>query len=1795
MSNTGDDIRIGARFDVDADSLVSDVDTATRRARAAFEANFRRARENLLHPDQAGGDGAAWERAGRELGADFSAGLRDGAAQSMGRLEQQLEAFQRQIAARQRALVQVGADADIFAGLDVGLQRFMEGMEELRLAQERGFSPEYLYEFRRRLQAELEGLRVDLREVEPAFALLLESARSARSEAVVTGQRELTLTNTTMRTQSQQAVAEMQINARRRIEIMRFVFRQAVFFERQIAAAIRGTASIVGGVVSGIGSGLSRITGLFRRSDNEINDGLRSALSAREQALSRSFRKQEDETRQSYTRQQRAFENYARQQQRSMNSLLSGRSRLGGQLGVGSLVAGLTGGLSGGALVSAGLERFNQMERLNILLTRLTGSAAAGQRALEQFDEAARGSPFALTDVADLGVGFLSIGENVQTATRYVEALLDAVGFVGGGAEELQRVSLAMRQISSAGRLLGQDFNQIAQALPGINLSQILADQLTGGDTQALRKLRESGGISASAFSEAFITGLEQDRRIGGSAAALMDTLAGRASNTRAAFARLGAAIVGAQQDSLMTALTSLRNGLDFLTRFVKGDVGPALMGLRAALRAVFVAMGALAGAKLAVELLQRLRLVLALMATPIGLVVTAIAGLAAAFGALRASNETFRALTDGFRIFASEQISRGIDALAAGVGQLGEFLVRTALPAVVAFGAELANRLIPAFQFVAGFVTGVILPAFQTAFGFVADTVVPAVIDLASAFRGYLVPAAVAVGAALFVALAPMQAIVLAAGAVTAAIVVLRRVSDDFRGFTDNMARMGLDLARGLGNIATTVVREIAPIFAAIGEVIANTFRNIDFGALGKSILSFVNTLGRLLGTALTSRAFINAVSAVTAVAASLAVSFLAGFAEGVIRGLPGAVDQIFKNIAFALDAAGLPEIFGNLFRNSFTAIAAVIISAVVLKTILANFTRLGNAASSAFSDGFGSGLRRSAAGLTGAIRGFVGGTGAYEAAAARNAQAYQKRYDEILRTYSRVGFQSRVDARRITQDLPIDERQLRALEGELQRVERTMGTLTFRASLFRARWGEAFTGLARGEIRQFGRAINEQVQATGGWASAGVKMGGLLLGGFQSVVQGSQGGRSGLVGVLATSLMAGLATGSPLVGAITALAGGLSLLWAEANKGAREAAERVRDFADALRELSNTSEVVETIQEKLNARFEEAFSTGTQLALLNILPEGILADVAADIESGGVDLERQFNQIVGRLNLSAEQLADLRTLMGDSFDFTDLRGGINDLVYDMDAMGNVTVVGARQMASVQAFVDALGEEGLKLNDVSRYLAILAQTQEGYNDGLELALARQRANNEAAAGAASAYDHLTDRYNNWVDATSQPQSFFDFARLRDATMAAFNAAIDDVARFGGSVADVFQTAVRHAQSMGTSIDLGFLQELIDGWIAAGSATKTASQSAHQYNHYLEVLARQNMAQAAAATFNNWKKDLDSLIDQQRELIDVTDLTRSAIDELNRVRTARLQGEVDAITSRLDAARDAADEAREAFTSYITAPYQDTPQALVDDLIGSLDSIGSNIEEAMGQGGLLGAAAMRSAIGDFDARLAGVIQAGFDAGLRSPEELLQLLAPLNAAITETIAESRARILSDSDFTEGITPAAGQKMADALQRVLSPHDLEAAIQAVMDADNEVNRLQAQLDAAQAALEVDVVFSGAQIQEALQAAGLNAAVAATIDFNSIGAQLQQGTGIADQVALANQVTQAGIAAIASGTLPAGVDRDQAINYYVVSVFGAEDPASTAADLIQQAGSNASGGPFTRTNGTPRLIPV
>lgn len=139
-----------------------------------------------------------------------------------------------------------------------------------------------------------------------------------------------------------------------------------------------------------------------------------------------------------------------------------------------------------------------EFQSMQTAIETMVGKNTAG-KILPQIKELAKISPLTMTDM--VGAEKMMLGFNIQAedTIKYLKALSD---ISMGESSKFNSLTLAFSQMSAAGKLMGQDLNQMINA--GFNPLQIISEK-TGKSIATLKDEMSKGAISAEMVQQAFI------------------------------------------------------------------------------------------------------------------------------------------------------------------------------------------------------------------------------------------------------------------------------------------------------------------------------------------------------------------------------------------------------------------------------------------------------------------------------------------------------------------------------------------------------------------------------------------------------------------------------------------------------------------------------------------------------------------------------------------------------------------------------------------------------------------------------------------------------------------------------------------------------------------------------------------------------------------------------------------------------------------------------------------------------------------------------------------------------------------------------------------------------------------------------------------------------------------------------------------------------------------------------------------------------------------------------------------
>lgn len=167
-------------------------------------------------------------------------------------------------------------------------------------------------------------------------------------------------------------------------------------------------------------------------------------------------------------------------------------------------VAGL--GAIGGVLMQVGqkvLEATINFEKYHRQLTIVTGGAAAASAKLKELQIVATLPGLSMESAVYGQVRLQTMGYTAAEATGHIKALGATVSAFGGGGEEMKGILTAFSQISSKGKVMAEEINQIAERLPTVR--RLMTEAFGTSNTEELQKM----GISARQFTDAILNGMQ--------------------------------------------------------------------------------------------------------------------------------------------------------------------------------------------------------------------------------------------------------------------------------------------------------------------------------------------------------------------------------------------------------------------------------------------------------------------------------------------------------------------------------------------------------------------------------------------------------------------------------------------------------------------------------------------------------------------------------------------------------------------------------------------------------------------------------------------------------------------------------------------------------------------------------------------------------------------------------------------------------------------------------------------------------------------------------------------------------------------------------------------------------------------------------------------------------------------------------------------------------------------------------------------------------------------------------------
>lgn len=176
------------------------------------------------------------------------------------------------------------------------------------------------------------------------------------------------------------------------------------------------------------------------------------------------------------------------------------------------------------------LKASSDFEQANVQFGVMLGSAEKASKLVNELQNMANVTPFETQDLLDASKTLLNFGTNLEEILPDLQMLGD---ISGGNRERMRSMTLAFSQMSSAGRLMGQDLLQMINA--GFNPLQVISEK-TGKSMAELKDEMGEGKIPVEMVKQAFKDATSEGGRFYGMMEKQSETLEGRFSTLNDAY-----------------------------------------------------------------------------------------------------------------------------------------------------------------------------------------------------------------------------------------------------------------------------------------------------------------------------------------------------------------------------------------------------------------------------------------------------------------------------------------------------------------------------------------------------------------------------------------------------------------------------------------------------------------------------------------------------------------------------------------------------------------------------------------------------------------------------------------------------------------------------------------------------------------------------------------------------------------------------------------------------------------------------------------------------------------------------------------------------------------------------------------------------------------------------------------------------------------------------------------------------------------------------------------------------------
>lgn len=416
--------------------------------------------------------------------------------------------------------------------------------------------------------------------------------------------------------------------------------------------------------------------------------------------------------------------------------------------GLAGLGVGLGAAIGLGSLVKEAGNAADAIEKFKSTMDFAGFSTKEIDRALASTTDYANKTVYELADVQNLTAQLAANG--VKDYDKLAKAAGNLNAVAGGNAETYKSVGMVMSQTAGAGKLTTENWNQLADAIPGASGVLQKALRKNGAFTGDFRTAMAEGQITAEEFNKAISeTGNSPAAKkaatstktfegaIGALKASVVTALLPAMTALQPAFSRfaafVGERIIPAVSSFVGLIISKVVPAVKSMAGFIKEN-SDYLIAIAAAVGTALVALGAYnAYVKITTAVTKAWAVVQkvlngSLKANPIGIVITVLALLVGALVLAYKKSDTFRRIVNSAWAGIKKAIGAAWAFIKPVFKALGDFIVNVLGPVIKGW---FNNVVKPYFALVGKIISAawnnVIKPVFKALANFITNTVVPA------------------------------------------------------------------------------------------------------------------------------------------------------------------------------------------------------------------------------------------------------------------------------------------------------------------------------------------------------------------------------------------------------------------------------------------------------------------------------------------------------------------------------------------------------------------------------------------------------------------------------------------------------------------------------------------------------------------------------------------------------------------------------------------------------------------------------------------------------------------------------------------------------------------------------------------------------------------------------------------------------------------------------------------------------------------------------------------------------------